>query len=189
MAKTFVRNLKPNPKNPRTITDEKLKMLDASLKEFGDLSAIVYNRKTKQIAGGHQRLKLLPKDAPVEIEREYKKPTKAGTVAEGYIELNGERLKYREVEWDAIKEKAANIAANRGAGEWDIPALSEMLREIDEFGFELDLTMFNANERQEYMVPTVNPNFQPASENEQGRLDEKTPIECPHCGVSFVPKH
>lgn len=30
------------------------------------------------------------------------------------------------------------------------------------------------------------PDFQPGSESEQGQLDEKKPIECPHCGKSFV---
>ena len=32
------------------------------------------------------------------------------------------------------------------------------------------------------------PDFAPASEEEQGRLDQKAPVICPHCGHSFVPK-
>jgi len=43
--------------NPRTITDEQLKMLNKSLQTFGDLSGIVYNRRTGNLVGGHQRLK------------------------------------------------------------------------------------------------------------------------------------
>jgi hypothetical protein len=31
------------------------------------------------------------------------------------------------------------------------------------------------------------PNFLPGSEDEQGRLDQKKPIECPNCGEEFTP--
>lgn len=34
----------------------------------------------------------------------------------------------------------------------------------------------------------IPPDFEPASEDEQGRLDEKAPIECPHCHKEFVPE-
>jgi hypothetical protein len=33
----------------------------------------------------------------------------------------------------------------------------------------------------------VAPDFQPASLDEQGRLDEKAQIRCPHCGEMFTP--
>jgi hypothetical protein len=29
--------------------------------------------------------------------------------------------------------------------------------------------------------------FQPTDENDQGRLDRKNPVTCPHCGAEFVP--
>ena len=32
------------------------------------------------------------------------------------------------------------------------------------------------------------PDFQPVGIDEQGRLDQKSPITCPHCGESFIPK-
>lgn len=179
------KDLKPNPKNPRTISAQKLEMLKKSLATFGDLGVIVFNRKTKQIVGGHQRTKALPPSAEVVIEHQYKKPTKTGTVAEGYVEIDGERLRYREVSWDETKEKAANIAANKGAGDWDNPLLSEFLRELDEFGFDLDLTMFDGDERAEFMVPTLEPNFEEGGEEDQGELDKKKPIFCPECEHKF----
>lgn len=179
-------DLAPNPKNPRTITDSKLDLLKKALIEFGDLSGIIYNRETKQLVGGHQRVKLIPKNVDVHIEKRFSKPTKVGTVAEGFVEYNGERFKYREVSWDETKEKAANIAANKGAGEWDLVGLSEWMRDLDSFSFDLDLTLFDETERHDLMIPSLNPNFEPGTEAEQGKLDEKKPIECPHCGVSFV---
>jgi len=31
------------------------------------------------------------------------------------------------------------------------------------------------------------PNFPPASQDEQGRLDQKDPLVCPACGHEFTP--
>lgn len=140
--------LSPNKENPRLITGAKAKMLARSLAEFGDLGAVVFNRRSGQLVGGHQRVKLFPEESKIEIVRRFKTPTKTGTVAEGFLNAFGERFPYREVDWDASREKAANIAANKGAGEWDLPALSKWLSELSADSFELDLTMFDELERQ-----------------------------------------
>ncbi len=142
-----VKQLTANPENPRTISKQKLAMLKKSLTEFGDLSGIVFNRRTKRLVGGHQRITQINKETPVFVEKKYSKPSKTGTVAEGHILIFDERHPYREVDWDEIKEKAANIAANKGAGEWDMPKLASWMEEIGECGFDLDLTMFDESER------------------------------------------
>lgn len=142
-----VKELKANPENPRTISKSKLAMLKNSLLEFGDLGCVVFNRTTKLLVGGHQRVRSIPPDSEIVIEKLYKKPTRTGTIAEGYIEIEDERFKYREVIWDETKEKAANLAANKGAGEWDLSKVGEWLKEIEEMDFDLDLTMFDAEER------------------------------------------
>lgn len=181
----FVKDLRPNPENPRTISPEKLDFLKNSLAEYGDLSGIIFNRKTKRLVGGHQRLELFDQKTKIFLENKYPKKTKVGTVAEGYVLLNGERFSYREVEWDSTKEKAANIAANKGAGEWDFEKLSIWVKEIEEKGFNLDLTMFDEQERIQFLAEAE---FNPGKESDQGRLDKKKPIECPHCGMEFVPE-
>jgi DNA modification methylase len=146
-----VKDLAPHPKNPRTISDQKLKQLKKALIEFGDLSGIVFNRKSGQLVGGHQRAKHLDADTPVTITKTYSRPTKTGTVAEGYVLLDGERFSYREVSWDKHKEMAANIAANKGAGSWDLPELGEWIKELSSFDvdFDMDLTMFDEDELEE----------------------------------------
>lgn len=144
--------LNPNPQNPRTITDEKIKMLKASIEEFGNLDGFIFNAKSKRLAGGHQRLKVLPTEAEIIIEKKYQPPTKSGTIAEGYVEWLGERHRYREVFWDDAKEKAANIAANKGAGMWDLPKLTEWMLELDHLNYDLDLTMWDAKEREDLIV-------------------------------------
>ncbi len=138
-------DLKPNPKNPRKITDKKLKALKKALEEFGDLGGIVYNRRTGQLVAGHQRIQVLPKDAKI-IYEEFRDHLKNGTVAVGHIMLDDEPFSYREVDWSEDKEMAANIAANKGAGEWDDVGLKAMLKDLDMANFDLDLTMFDADE-------------------------------------------
>lgn len=141
-----LQDLKPNEKNPRTISPERLTMLKKSLDEFGDLSGIVNNTRFNRLVGGHQRHKLMPRDSEIVIEAKFPVPSKTGTTAEGYALVNGERFKYREVSWDEAKEKAANIAANKHGGEWDEPRLGEWLADLDALGYDMDLTGFDAAE-------------------------------------------
>lgn len=152
-----IKDLNPNPKNPRTITDAKLSQLKKAIKEFGDLSGIVYNTKSKQIVCGHQRLKSLDSDTPVVYTNKYSKPSKTGTIADGYIEIGKERFSYREVYWDENREKAANIAANKNAGSWDVEILSEWFEDLSQFDldFDMSLTMFDDSELETFKVTTV----------------------------------
>lgn len=145
MEKKDLNALAANPKNPRKISPEKIEMLKKALARFGDISGIVYNRRTKQLVGGHQR-KVAFENGELGIERQYDTPTEAGTVAEGVILFNGERFAYREVDWDEHTELAANIAANKGAGEWDYTLLSDALLDLDHNNVDLDLTLFDQAE-------------------------------------------
>jgi len=51
--------LKPAPHNPRTISDAALKGLRASIRRFGLVEPIVWNKRSGQVVGGHQRIKAL----------------------------------------------------------------------------------------------------------------------------------
>lgn len=132
-----IKDLAPNPKNPRTISPEKLKSLKQSLVKYGDMSGFVYNKQTKRLVGGHQRSKVLPEDAEIKIEKQYSTPTACNTVAEGYILVGGERFKYREVEADEKWETEALIAANKHGGEWNDQGLQDLIRSIPELNLEL----------------------------------------------------
>ncbi len=136
-------DLKPNPQNPRKIDDAKLKMLEKSLKEFGDLSGIIFNRTTGNLVGGHQRVKVLPADTELQM-------TDAN---HGFMIINGDRFTYREVDWDETKEKAANIAANQHGGEWNLPQLSEWILELDQKNIDMDLLGFDRDELDNLMAP------------------------------------
>lgn len=123
--KRDLKELKAYAKNPRKMKKEDFEKLQASLDEFGDLSGVVFNRQTGQLVGGHQRTNIFrQKGANVVITEEYKKPSKTGTVAEGYVELDGERYSYREVDWNEEQEARANILANKVSGQWDFDMLA-----------------------------------------------------------------
>jgi hypothetical protein len=102
--------------NPRKITPQQLKAIEDSHKAYGDLSGVIFNRRTRKQRGGHQRVKIIQ-----------------GTVGIGYvISKNIGRIPYREVDWPVEKEMAAMIAANSHGGEWEESLLRKNLILISE---------------------------------------------------------
>lgn len=133
--------MKDNPKNPRKITVAQLVGLRESMREFGDLSGIVWNRQTGKLVGGHQRIKAVQDaqgEEQIRVLRTYETPTPAGTVLEGRVTVGAEEFTYRVVDWPPAKEAAAMIAANKHGGSWDEPALARLLGELKADGQELD---------------------------------------------------
>jgi len=135
-----------NPKNPRKITPESLDRLKKSLEKFGDLGGIVLNRRTGQLVGGHQRVAAFKLgEVPATIVESLKKPDKQGTVAWGWIIIDGNRFTYREVDWSPETEAVANLAANKIAGEWDDLQLKSIMADLAP-KTDLDGTGFSADE-------------------------------------------
>lgn len=147
-----LQDLRPNPRNPRQITDEKLIMLQQSLEEFGDLSGFVENRTSGNLICGHQRMKVLPPGSDIVITQEYDTPTRTGTIAEGHVLIAGEKFKYRRVAWDSKKELAGMIAGNKHGGEWDFPILNDVMLELDQNNYDMDLTGFDSAEIEKQMT-------------------------------------
>ncbi len=52
-------DLTPAPYNPRVISKEAIRGLTASIRRFGLVQPIVWNKRSKQIVGGHQRREVL----------------------------------------------------------------------------------------------------------------------------------
>ena len=148
-----IKELTPNPRNPRKITDERLGMLKKSLDTFGPLYGVIFNRTTGRLAGGHQTIKTLPEGSKVVITKTYDVPTKSGTISLGHVIMGDESIPYREVLWDENTEHAANIAANKHGGEWDFPLLSSLLLELDAANIDISITGFSAKDLED-MVNT-----------------------------------
>ena len=133
-----VKDLKPSDCNPRKITEKKLDMLGKSMKEFGDLSGIVFNRRTGNLIGGHQRIKHLRPEWEI-VKKNCE--DELGTVAQGFIKTPFGDWVYREVDWPEKKEKAANVAANKHGGDFDFPMLDGILSDLEDI--DLGLTGFS----------------------------------------------
>ena len=124
IRKIPVAQLNPAKYNPRKDLkpgDAEYEKLRRSIEEFGYVEPIIWNSRTGSIVGGHQRFKVL--------------------VALGYTEVDCVVL-----DIDENKEKALNVALNKISGEFDIPLLTDLLKDIGASGFDVSLTGFDATE-------------------------------------------
>lgn len=106
------RELKGAPYNPRRgLTDKEREKLKGSLSSFGLVDLPVWNKRTGNIVGGHQRLSIL--DA-LEGSDSY-------------------RLFVSEVDIDDPTEKALNVALNNTElmSDFDVEKLGTLMKEID----------------------------------------------------------
>jgi ParB-like chromosome segregation protein Spo0J len=150
----------PYARNSRTHSDAQVAQIAASIKEFGWTNPVLMDGDNGIIAG-HGRVLAARVLGQTDI------PT---------IELS---------HLSDIQKKAYIIADNKlalNAG-WDDEVLGLEIAELKEFGFDIDLTGFNVDE----IKSLTNVNFDAATEDEQGKLDELDPkwIACPHCGKEF----
>ena len=124
IQKLSIEKLNPSAYNPRKDLkpgDAEYEKLRRSIEEFGYVEPIIWNKRTGNIVGGHQRYKVL--------------------VAIGYTVVDCVVL-----DIDEQKEKALNVALNKISGEFDIPLLTDLLKDIGASGFDVSLTGFDAAE-------------------------------------------
>jgi hypothetical protein len=99
-----ITSLVPDPANPRRMTDEATAGLARSMERFGALD-IVFNRRTKQLVSGHQRVAALKAAGAKTIQR---------NGDWGFIlhPKTKERFPVRYVDWTPEEQRIANITAN-----------------------------------------------------------------------------
>lgn len=113
--RVLLSSLKPADYNPRTISEQARKALEASIRKFGLVQPIVWNSRTGNVVSGHQRLSVLQAAGEVETD-------------------------VVVVDLDDIDEKALNITQNNPhiAGEFDEEKLQPLLVELEEMDFVLE---------------------------------------------------
>ena len=124
IEKINIEKLRPSKYNPRKDLkpgDPEFEKLRRSIEEFGYVEPVIWNKLTGAVVGGHQRLKVL----------QYL----------GYTDVDCVVL-----DIDEQKEKALNVALNKISGDWDIPLLTSLLRDLDSNGFDATLTGFDVSE-------------------------------------------
>lgn len=101
-----------NPRIDLKPGDEAYEKLKASIREFGNVEPIVWNRRTGNIVGGHQRFKVMRDMGFTETE-------------------------VSVVDLPMEKEKVLNLALNNIKGENDDEKLKALLLEMDDLSREL----------------------------------------------------
>ena len=117
--------INPAPYNPRKDLkpgDPEYEELLHSIEQFGCVEPLVWNRRTGNLVGGHQRFKVL--------------------VARG-----AKKVQVSVLDLPTDKEKALNLALNRISGRWDQAKLDELLGELASLPeFDVELTGFDPPE-------------------------------------------
>jgi len=106
-----------NPRKALKPGDKEYEKLKASLKNFGYVEPIIWNKQTGNVVGGHQRITVL-------------------------LDLGITQADVVVVDMPLAKEKALNVALNKISGEWDFDKLRDVLSDLDDFdkaltGFDL----------------------------------------------------
>jgi DNA modification methylase len=112
---------KYNPRKDLKPGDIEYEKLKQSIQTFGYVEPVLWNKRTGNIIGGHQRFKVL-----VEL---------------GYTEID-----CVVVDMDLTDEKALNIALNKVSGDWDKDKLILLITDLQGSDFDVSLTGFDSIE-------------------------------------------
>jgi hypothetical protein len=130
-----LKDLKPNPKNPRIQRDDKFRKLVASILSLPDMMKLrpIVVDETNTVLGGNMRLRAL----------EYIKKTEPEFTAD-YMpkgELPAEWVKVAEG-WSEDQKREFEIKDNVSFGEWDFEQLANEWDEVELGDWGLDLPEF-----------------------------------------------
>lgn len=109
-----------NPRKDLQPGDPEYQKIARSIEKYGCVEPIIWNEKTGNVIGGHQRLKVL--------------------VATGAVEVD-----VSVVQLSLEDEKALNLALNKISGQWDNEKLSAVLQDLSA-GFDVEVTGFDQHE-------------------------------------------
>lgn len=122
-----------NPRDDLQPGDPEYEKLKASIESFGYVEPIVWNVRTGNMVGGHQRYKIMVN------------------------ELGHTELTVSVVDLDDQQEKLLNLALNKVGGSWDDEALYRLLDDLQVSGANLALSGFDLEEFEdlaaEFAVP------------------------------------
>lgn len=122
LEKVELDKLKEAAYNPRVKLEpgmDEYERLRKSIETFGDVEPIVWNQRTGNVVGGHQRLQVLR-------------------------DLGYEKATVSVVDMDEAAEKRLNLALNKARGDWDGEKLEALLAEMDPDA--LEVSGFGADE-------------------------------------------
>jgi len=130
IAISKLKNAEYNPRKALKPGDPEFEKLKNSITEFGYVEPIIWNKRTGKVVGGHQRLSVLKHLGETEVDCVI-------------------------IDLDEQKEKALNIALNKISGDWDMPLLTDLLKDLNDDGFDITLTGFDMAEYDSFFKDEV----------------------------------
>lgn len=120
IAKVMRSQINEAPYNPRRISEGNKKRLKKSLKEFGMVGDIVWNKRTGTLVSGHQRIAIM----------------------DGEVRGKDYEVEVRVVDLDEKQEAKLNVILNNSdtQGEYDFGAVKDL---ADSLGFDLSEAGFS----------------------------------------------
>jgi len=148
-----IEEINPAKYNPRFISPEAIEGLERSLEQFGYVEPIVWNKRSKNVVGGHQRLKVLQKQGKKEVQ-------------------------VVVVDLDNTQEKALNITLNNKSiqGEFEPFKLKELLQEL-----KIDLPEYEELKLDNLEISAPEELLEEEKENNKEDM-QKFKNKCPNCG-------
>src|SRR5450756_575370 len=108
-------DLRPDPANPRRISEDKLDALERSLRQFGFVQPVLARKEDRTVIGGHQRLLAARRLG-------------LATVPVTYLDISIEQA------------RLLNLALNKISGSWDDALLARLLADLQLMP-DLDLSL------------------------------------------------
>ena len=137
IEKIKIEKLNPAEYNPRKDLkpgDPEYEKLKNSILTFGYVEPVLWNKRTSNIIGGHQRYKVL-------------------------VELGEKEIDCVVVDMDSENEKALNIALNKVSGDWDKDKLMLLIEDLQGADFDVSLTGFDPAELDDLFKDSLKDNI------------------------------
>lgn len=151
-----------NPRKDMQPDDAAYQALQNSMETFGYAEPVIWNRRTKNLIGGHQRLKILK--------------------AQGLKEIQ-----VSAVDLSLDEEKAFNIALNKIDGQWDDDKLRDLLRELESCDLDLQITGFDEAEITALLTEISDSDFDQffKDDTQRNQRTKAKMVTCPFCGKEY----
>ena len=149
-------NLQSHPKNRNKHPDDQIQRLADILEYQGWRYPVKVSKLSGFVTSGHGRILAALKNGWNEVPVNYQ-------------------------EYESAEQEYADVQSDNAIALWAELDLSGINSDIGDLGPEFDIDLLGIKS---FSLDV--PLFEPGGEDEQGKLDEKKPIECPKCGHEFT---
>lgn len=153
-----ISSLTPNPKNRNKHSDAQIARLAQIIRYQGWRWPIIVSKQSGLIMAGHGRL-LAAK------------------------ELKLTKVPVSRQDFQTEEQAYAFLVSDNAIASWAELDLGGINLDIGDLGPDFEIDLLGIKD-----FTVMAPDFDPGLLEDQGKLDEKKPVECPSCGEKFVPK-